>query len=154
MKTVIVLAVLGAVLIAACAADLPPPAKCYDIPAGGCPRRGNACEDPSCVALYLCKADGTWSLDSNCPPRDASVPDVVVLPQDAGTRRDAVVDVPGAFGGPGCESLIAPDCSLGTASTCGQGCCGCEDLFVCEAGGWSLWGTCDQGQLIPDVRDQ
>ena len=43
---------------------------------------------------------------------------------------------------PGAVALQAPDCSLGLALACPQGCCGCEDLFVCENGGWSYWATC------------
>ena len=34
----------------------------------------------------------------------------------------------------------APDCSLGFALACPMGCCGCEDLFVCQGGGWSYCG--------------
>ena len=60
---------------------------------------------------------------------------------------------PGAFGGPGCGDLLEPDGALGVALACGASCCGCEDLFVCENGGWELWGTCgDAGpeQSIPE----
>ena len=141
-------------LLVACREDLAP-AKCGEIPSGGCPRRGDGCRDPSCTALYVCSIESTWKLDRTCDPRDASAPlvDAVAPGIDAGARRDATTSVPGASGGPGCEDLAAPDCSLSAGLACGQGCCGCEDLFVCESGGWSLWGSCSAGEIIPDTRD-
>jgi len=119
--------------------------RCSNIPPGGCPRaRGLACEDPACEAVYLCRPNNVWVLEQRCPPRpprDAAAP---MLPEeDAGLLVDASIDAPpGAFGGPGCPSLQAPDCALGLALACGPGCCGCEDLFVCASGAWSLWGAC------------
>jgi hypothetical protein len=77
-----------------------------------------------------------------CPGRDAAGPVDAFVP-DTSTGFDADIDAPpGAFGGPGCESLVVPDCALGVALACGAGCCGCEDLYVCENGGWDLWGSC------------
>lgn len=135
-------------LAIACSDD-PVPESCTDIPAGGCPRaRGLACEDPTCQAVYLCRPNNVWELEETCPPRDASVP--VGDPIDASLPPvvDASIDAPaGAFGGPGCEELQAPDCSLGYALACGTSCCGCEDLYVCESGGWTLWGSCREGGI-------
>jgi hypothetical protein len=99
-----------------------------------------------CEAAYACNPDGTWTLDHVCAARDAGAPDAA----DASDARDAEArDVvafdapPGASGGPGCVPLESPECPLGTALACPQGCCDCEDLFVCESGGWTAWGTCD-----------
>lgn len=120
---------------------IPPP--CRDIPDGGCPSQGGvACQDPTCAALYTCGADGGWIFVATCPPSDGSVQDASdgASPSDAGYDVDAP---PGAFGGPGCIPLQQPDCPLGTALVCpNHQCCGCEDLFVCDDGGWDPWGTC------------
>ena len=146
--------VLGAAvaLVAACD-DGEVPQPCSDIPAGGCPlSRGLACEDPACEAVYLCRPGNVWELHEQCPPRDAgSPPDVVIDAGDGGPSFDASIDAPpGAFGGPGCASLQVPDCALGIALACGAGCCGCEDLYVCEDHGWTLWGSCGVNGPIPD----
>jgi hypothetical protein len=67
----------------------------------------------------------------------------VLVDAGAPVSIDASIDAPpGAFGGPGCPSLQTPDCALGLALACDIHCCGCEDLFVCEEGGWALWGYC------------
>lgn len=121
---------------------------CTDIPAGGCPlSRGLACSDPACEAVYLCRSGNVWELDRRCPARDASVRDAQEAPDAAApidaAPIDAAIDAPpGANGGPGCGPLQQPDCALGLALVCPSGCCGCEDLYVCESGGWALWGTC------------
>jgi hypothetical protein len=127
--------------------------RCTSIPAGGCPlARGRACEDPSCEAVYLCRPNNVWVLEQQCPPRaprEAAAP--IATEEDAEVvPRDASIDAPpGAFGGPGCASLQAPDCSLGLALSCGDDCCGCSDLFVCENGAWSLWGACGDAGPAP-----
>ena len=141
--------VLPALLGVAVACSSPPtPIECTDVPDGGCPQDNgaNVCEDPSCNAVYDC-VGGKWVFDKACPahPHDASTgPDsgdaTMQLP-------DVAVDwrVPdGAFGGPGCPDLQLPDCSVGTALACSgsTGCCGCQDLWVCDNGGWITWGTC------------
>lgn len=69
---------------------------------------------------------------------------------DARLSRDVEADVPGAFGGPGCEDLEMPDCALGTALACGADCCGCGDLYTCQGGNWIPWGACVNGQPVPD----
>jgi hypothetical protein len=133
--------------------DEPTARSCTGIPAGGCPRsHGVACEDPSCEAVYLCRANNVWEIEQRCPAKTAPIPGQ--RPEDAGSDApaapvfDAAIDAPpGAFGGPGCDSLQSPECALGLALSCGEGCCGCEDLFVCEAGGWTLWGACADGGL-------
>ena len=142
--------VTGAVLavVAACA-DGPVPQPCSDIPAGGCPlSRGVACEDPACEAVYLCRPGNVWELHERCSHDDEAGirPDATVDAEAPPPAFDASIDAPpGAFGGPGCESLQMPDCALGIALACGAGCCGCEDLFVCEDRGWTLWGACADG---------
>lgn len=127
--------------------------SCKEIPDGGCPRSGDAdicAVDPTCQAVYAC-TDLTWSLVTTCGPR----PFVDAAPNDgsdgAPPSDASFFDGPlpeGAFGGPGCEDLQAPDCSLGLAATCGQGCCGCEDLFVCSGGAWNAYGYCQNGQIV------
>jgi hypothetical protein len=156
-----VVPVVLAVLSAAAAAfagcnDVEVPHACSDIPPGGCPRsHGVACEDPACEAVYLCRPNNVWELEERCPAHDAAprietpVSDAAV---DSGvgdsTPRDASVDAPpGAYGGPGCLTLQAPDCALGVALSCGAGCCGCEDLFVCDNLGWTLAGACVDGVI-------
>lgn len=132
--------------------DEHPVVPCRDIPEGGCPAQGGvACEDPSCVAAYSCEPDGGWSFSHACAPHDAAPGDAGAdgpAPSDAGYDIDAP---PGAFGGPGCVALEPPDCPLGTALACPQGqCCGCEDLFVCDDGGWDPWGVCtDDAGVVP-----
>ena len=131
------------------------PQPCTNIPEGGCPiARGVSCDDPMCEAVYACREGNVWELMKRCPVREAGAGTDAATPKDAEALLDASIDAPpGAFGGPGCASLVAPDCSLGLALSCGATCCGCEDLFVCEDGGWTFWGTCgDAGpkQSIPD----
>lgn len=87
-----------------------------------------------------------------CPSYD---PDAGQLP-DAGSRTtivDASPDAPpGSYGGPGCQLLEEPDCQLGLALACSNGCCGCEDLFVCTNGAWELWGSCSDAGVRQDPR--
>ena len=130
---------------------------CHNVPAGGCPlSHGQACDDPACEAAYACNPDGTWELDHTCPGLDASTDANTLTDATDGAidgasdtslgpvPRDASIDVPpGANGGPGCTPLETPDCTLGFALVCPQGCCGCEDLFYCDNGGWVAWGSCD-----------
>lgn len=141
-----VLASALALASTASCADDPTVEPCSAIPAGGCPlSRGVACEDPACQAVYACRSGNVWELDRTCPPRDAGPPiEASVDAADASHLPfDASIDAPpGANGGPGCDALQAPDCSLGFALACPSGCCGCEDLFVCENGGWSYVSTC------------
>ena len=128
---------------------------CRNVPANGCPlSHGEACNDPACQAAYACDPDGTWELDHMCPGFDADTDAGAVTDASIDARvdttvgpvpRDASIDVPpGASGGPGCEALQSPDCTLGFALVCPQGCCGCEDLFVCDNGSWATWGSCDE----------
>lgn len=115
---------------------------CTNIPAGGCPLgRGVSCQDPSCEAVYACRAGNAWELAHACPAHEAGAP------RDAAVEARPVVDAaidapPGANGGPGCGPLQPPDCALGFALVCPSGCCDCEDLFVCQNGAWVAWGTC------------
>jgi hypothetical protein len=133
-----------------CADEPAPEPPCADIPRGGCPLgRGASCDDPTCLAVYACRAGNVWELDHACPLRDAAdaradAGDASAdAPLEATPTLDAGPDAPaGASGGPGCGALQAPDCSLGFALACPAGCCGCEDLFVCEGGGWTYWSTC------------
>lgn len=132
-------------LLAACDAQ-PIQQACKNVPDGGCPLAyGKACDDPACSAAYACLPDGTWQLDHVCAPRDAAA-EASPPPKDAGVK-DASLDVEGAFGGPGCIDLEPPDCPYGVAATCTNGCCGCEDLFVCRDGGWSTFGVCVDGSI-------
>ena len=147
--TVAVLAIL-----ASCS-DAPTAERCSDIPAGGCPlSNGVACGDPTCTAVYACRPNKVWELDHACPPYEAGVPaeasgeafDAAADASPQGSHPfDASIDAPpGASGGPGCATLQAPDCTLGFALACPTGCCGCEDLFVCQNGGWSYYATCTE----------
>ncbi len=163
MKYVIctLLVVLGLGVFIACG-DLPQPIICHDIPAGGCPsENGAACQDPTCTDAYLCNlADGTWVLDHPCPSHEGGVADAA---SDAAHEasmlppRDASFDAPpGANGGPGCPPLEQPDCALGDGLACpsATGCCNCEDLYVCQSGGWNHWGACNPatGAITPDKK--
>jgi hypothetical protein len=126
---------------------------CKGVPAGGCPlAHGQACADPTCAAAYACNPDGTWTLDHACPGYDASVDAFTLDAADAATSPafDAAgVDAAGANGGPGCAPLQTPECALGLALACPSECCGCEDLFVCNSGGWSPWGSCSDAGITP-----
>ena len=154
-SSVIVGALTAAVLaILASCSDAPTAETCSDIPAGGCPlSNGVACQDPACTAVYACRPNKVWELDHACPPHDGGVP--AEASSEAGAAADASpegsrpfdasIDAPpGASGGPGCGVLQAPDCTLGFALACPMGCCGCEDLFVCQNGGWNYYATCTQ----------
>ncbi len=155
--SIVVLAALGGGAFMACRDDSPTTQACRNIPAGGCPKaRGVSCTDPACQAVYLCREDQTWELERTCPPRQ-ELPDGEPRPTpvtDSGSGRvdAAFVVPPGANGGPGCGPLQAPDCSLGTALACSSACCGCEDLFVCESGGWNTWGTCGPAGPVKSPR--
>lgn len=139
----------AAITTTACG-DVPQPVVCRDIPDGGCPYNAQACEDPTCAAVYHCEADGTWLLDHVCPARDGATEaggdggDGGTNDGSPGARDAAFADVPGASGGPGCVDLEPPDCPLATGAACpANQCCGCEDLYVCVDGGWNPWGSCD-----------
>ncbi len=147
--------VLGTTALSAACDDAEVPQPCSDIPPGGCPlSHGVACEDASCAAIYACRAGNVWELQQMCPghdasasePAEASAPDVG---SDVSLAYDAAIDAPpGAFGGPGCGTMQDPDCALGLALACPSDCCGCEDLFVCNAGAWDLWGSCGDGGVL------
>lgn len=146
VATLVAFGVVTAIPLLASCDDPATPEPCTNIPAGGCPlSRGVACQDPACEAVYACREGNVWELEERCPPR-TPVPDAgadVVSPSN-----DASIDAPpGAFGGPGCGTLQEPDCTLGFALACPSGCCGCEDLFVCENEAWSLWGSCGDGGI-------
>lgn len=152
----LVTALAAGTLGAGCNDDWPTATACRGIPEGGCPlSHGVACEDPSCKAVYACREGNQWEFAGECPPHPDQ-PDAgsVVDADDAGTdatpSADASIDAPeGAYGGPGCEYLQAPDCTVGLALACGAGCCGCEDLFVCKNGGWEFWGVCGDAGIEP-----
>ena len=152
------LVALGLALFVACS-DSPQPIVCRDIPAGGCPsENGAACQDPTCTAAYFCNlADGTWVLDHPCSGADGGVNGASDAAHDAHVLgpRDASIDAPpGANGGPGCGTLEQPDCALGDALACPSGCCNCEDLYVCQGGGWNHWGVCNPatGAIAADKK--
>lgn len=142
-------------LHAGCNDDWPTATPCTEIPEGGCPlSRGVACEDPACAAVYACREGNQWEFVRECPARpDAGEMDAGEVDAgevDAAPSADASIDAPeGAYGGPGCGYLQAPDCNVGLALACGAGCCGCEDLFVCKRGGWELWGICGDAGIEP-----
>ena len=159
LGAILAIALALAALASGACADDPTPQPCGDIPEGGCPvAHGVACEDPACRAVYFCLPNDVWQLDQVCPPREAGVvDDAAVADADAGIDHDAApppvsdaaIDAPpGAFGGPGCRELQSPDCSVGLALACGPGCCDCHDLFVCNQGGWDLWGACADGGVV------
>ena len=136
--------------VSACETSIGPQQPCRDIPDGGCPAYDNACIDPTCFTLYDCASDGTWTVDMVCPTKEAGV-DAAIASDASNDANDTVdgaayLNVPGAQGGPGCPDLQDPDCALGTAAVCAD-CCGCEDLYVCDSGGWDLWGECINGQI-------
>jgi hypothetical protein len=141
-------------VVMSCSDDAATVEPCNDIPPGGCPlSNGVACEDPSCTAVYACRANRVWELDHVCPPHEGGAPEASSGdggsdaasdgPREGSRPFDASIDAPpGAGGGPGCEDLQAPDCSLAVGLACPMGCCGCEDLFICNNGGWDYYATC------------
>lgn len=154
VSAIVSAAVAGALAAVMSCSDAPTADPCRDIPAGGCPlSNGVACEDPACEAVYACRPNRVWELDHTCPPHEAGAPEASTDggdaagdgPAESSRPFDASIDAPpGASGGPGCEQLQAPDCTLGFALACPKGCCGCEDLFVCQDGGWSYYATCKE----------
>jgi hypothetical protein len=133
-------------IVGSACSDDPIPQPCTGIPEHGCPlAHGVACEDPHCAAIYACRANNTWEFVQPCPSYDASAEETY----DAGTPPVVVLDAspdapPGAYGGPGCDTLQAPDCTVGFAMACtSANCCDCQDLFVCTNGAWNEWGSCD-----------
>lgn len=150
-KLAALVATLGVLVAFAGCQEEETPMPCNNIPAGGCPlSRGVACQDPACLAVYACRPGNRWELERTCPPH----PDAGTTPPDAAPDAkpilDASPDAPeGAYGGPGCEELQPPDCSVGLALACTSGCCDCEDLYVCRGGGWVVWGTCGDAGVRP-----
>lgn len=131
---------------AGCQADIAE-RPCTGIPDGGCPGSDTSvCLDQTCMAIYTCQPDGTWTLAAPCPAHEGGTLDATAM-RDVAEPHDASTDVSGAFGGPGCQDLQAPDCPLGVGLACGADCCGCVDLYVCQDGGWDLWGACLDGQV-------
>jgi hypothetical protein len=134
--------------------DLPNEQACNNIPEGGCPGSGTGnCQDITCSAIYTCEGDGGWTFSATCPVREAGAPDARVhdARADVSLRRDVDFDVPpGSTGGPGCVDLeTPPDCTLSLALAClSDECCGCQNVFVCDDGGWNLWGSCDEGGVL------
>jgi hypothetical protein len=158
----LVLAWTLAAATAACSAfeDLPEQQPCMDIPRkDGCiaPEDEDAspmdicAEDETCSAVYACENE-SWVLLATCPMRDrdggADARDEDV--HAGGKPRDVDFEVPpGASGGPGCIGLQCGDCPLSLGLACPPDqCCGCQDLYVCEDGGWNIWGYCDDGGAI------
>jgi hypothetical protein len=151
MKNAILSGLCLAWVAAAACNDTPPPAQCHDIPAAGCPVDNGVdpCTDPSCAAVYTCQG-GSWVLDHACPGYSPDAGGADAAYEAAPTNDAAATDAPpGANGGPGCADLQPPDCSLGTALACSgtPDCCGCVDLYVCNNGGWDLWGSCQDGGI-------
>ena len=154
-----VLAVTACILVFLGCDDTPPPESCVDIPDEGCPEDEDAdvCEDVTCSAVYACNG-GVWSLAYACPSRpDAGLDggrasDAATLEASVTSLRDveAVDAPPGAFGGADCIDLEQPDCSVGTALLCSGAvdCCGCQDLYVCQGGGWIPWGECTDAGVV------
>jgi hypothetical protein len=148
----LLVAVVAVALAAACD-DPPAIPQCGEIPDGGCPDDYDAdyCSDPTCVAVYSCTSTG-WVEGQVCPVRPIEAgADVEDAAEAEASVSDVFIDAPaGAYGGPGCMDLEMPDCSVGTGLACGNmpGCCGCEDLYVCVDGGWTLWGECTDAGVV------
>jgi len=119
--------------------------RCGALEADGCPGETLAsCADLACAFVARCDvASGAWTRVATCPAR----------PVDAGTveaASDAAIAdavAPGAedagSSSAGCPPLEVPDCSESTRAACPSGCCGCEDVFRCVAGGWDYVGACN-----------
>jgi hypothetical protein len=147
----------------ACSAfeDLPDQQPCMDIPQkDGCvaPELEDASpmqicfEDETCTSVYACENE-SWVLLATCPAhsKDAGMDANHVEDVRSGGRpRDVDFELPpGASGGPGCIGLQCGDCPLSLGLACpSDQCCGCQDLYVCEDGGWNVWGYCDDGGAI------
>ncbi|MBX3229781.1 MAG: hypothetical protein KIT84_05555 [Labilithrix sp.] len=142
----VVVAAAGALAVFACD-DVVIDRPCTNIPPNGCPlANGVSCADPRCEAIYLCRRGNVWERGETCPNFDPDAGARVV--PDAGDDAGLVENPnapPGAYGGPGCGVLQEPDCTVGLGLTCTNGCCGCEDFFVCSDGAWDLWAICADG---------
>jgi hypothetical protein len=153
------LAFASAVLVACTTTDHDA-VRCGNIPANGCPLDGpnEVCTDPSCAAAYACNPDGSWTVDHTCPnfQPDAGSEAGQEAGQDSGPEPTVCIDAglpPGAspIGGNDCVDLQAPDCPLSEVLVCGSSgadlcaATGCQQLFVCEASGWHIWGNCEDG---------
>jgi hypothetical protein len=150
LLALLVVPVAAALLAAPGCSSTPVAAVCQDLAPPACPTEADAdvCMDVECASVYTCD-NGAWSFVETCPnySSEAGVHPVEGGP-DTSSEFDAPFDAPpGAFGGPGCVDLEQPDCSLGTALACSgtADCCGCMDLYVCDSGGWELWGECADG---------
>lgn len=120
--------------------------SCGVIGVGGCPGNSQAtCADLACDFVASCSAaTGRWVPVVTCPARDAGSEAGFAGDgdADAASGRDASV-VPTEAGAAGaCPPLQLPDCSEELRAACGAGCCGCEDVFRCEGGGWVDLGPC------------
>ena len=145
---------LAAFLAAPACSNPPLPATCDDLAAPACPTDLDAdvCADIECASVYSCN-NGQWVFVQSCPDYSAEAGvHPVEAGDDAGYAFDGALDAPpGAFGGPGCVPLEDPDCELGTALECSpaNGCCGCDELYVCDDGGWVPLGECVDGGVVP-----
>jgi hypothetical protein len=163
MKTgsLLVVIVVSAVVFGACNIT-PVPATCSDIPDGGCPTDNGAtvCADLTCDSVYQCN-NGSWVFVQQCPPHPH---DDAGAPLEAGSMEASIPDVhidydlpPGAnpYGDtPACTDLEMPDCSLSAAAACAAtpDCCGCQDVWICESSGWTIWGSCGDAGLMPNMK--
>jgi hypothetical protein len=161
MKPTRLAVVIATALSAPLACSDPTYQDCHNIPSGGCPG-GDAtnCEDPTCVEIYSCEANGSWTPVVRCPPHEAGVDagrgvdgsgvDATVIRE--ASLRDVDFKLPeGAAGGPDCIELESPDCPLELALACSMSCCGCQDLWVCEDGSWNIWGACSEAGVPEPV---
>jgi hypothetical protein len=136
---------------------------CTEIPDGGCPAGAagadaSNCVDPLCAALYSPDQNCNWTLVQECPdykpPMDAGHPDAWAdadarVPLDA-HLRDAGVILPDTNASACDVDLQSPDCTPQEA-VLGPSCNGCESLYVCEDGGWNLWGEYLWGECYAEA---
>jgi hypothetical protein len=119
-------------------------ARCGAIEAGGCP--GNSlegCADEACDFVATCAAaSGRWVSVATCPARARDAGVGAGAGDDTGTGDAGAAGHDAGSSTGGCPPLQAPDCSEATRVACGAGCCGCEDVFRCEGGGWVDLGPC------------
>lgn len=144
---------LACLLLLAC--DDPPTRRpCGALPdPSACPaNRGGTCEDPSCSALFLCRA-GSWEAVETCPRpvggAGGAAGDGGAAGQGAGQAGAGLCEAPPS----GCVPLQPPDCDAALLDLCPAELCalGCGGFLRCEGADWSegYVAYCDEnGELL------
>ena len=131
--------------LAACAESGAIHERCGALEADGCPGETLAsCADTACAYVARCDlSSATWTRVATCPARLVDGGTVDAASDGGGTDAVAVEGGDAGSSSAGCPPLEPPDCSEAMRAACPSGCCGCEDVFRCIAGGWDYVGPCN-----------